>query len=269
MSMKLGFIGGKKPDQCEDAARLASECGYEGLEFDYWGEFEDCIDADVVDRMRKTLQSFGVGIAAYGLWGYNYLSLDDDERAHAHQVLDRAIGFAETLGAHVVVLGGGDIANEPLERKVTEFLAVFPPILKRIESAGMQAAFYAVHGESFFDSLVAYERVWAELPNAKMKYDPATWAGTGHDYLEVVRRCGNRIGHVHIKEVIYDAGGKVVSQPPAGMGEIQWGKVLAFLYEHNYDGYLSVEPHMDPWLSGEGLRKNLVLSKRHISQYLI
>jgi len=269
MTMRLGFIGGKMPDRLEAAAKLAKETGYAGLEFDYWKEFETAVNDGVVAKMAKTLKALDVGVSAYGLWGYNYLSLDAGERAHAHKMLDRAIGYGEKLGAYTLVMGAGDLRHEPLGRKVREFLEVFPPILKRIESAGLKPTFYAVHGNSFFDSLEAYERVWEHLPNVRLKFDPANLACAGHVYVEVVRRYGNKIGHVHIKEIIRDARGHIVSQPPAGMGEIQWGKVLAFLHEHNYDGYLSLEPHMDPWRTGEGLRKNLVLSKRYISQFLM
>ena len=135
MSMKLAFIGGKYPDTLEETARLAADVGYEGLEFDYWSEFEELITDDVVSRMQTILQRHGVGVAAYGLWGYNHLSPDADERAHAHETLDRAIGYAEQLGAHALVLATGDMPDEPVERKLDEFAKVFAPILKRIADA--------------------------------------------------------------------------------------------------------------------------------------
>ncbi len=50
-------------------------------------------------------------------------------------------------------------------------MEVFAPVLKRIESAGMQAAFYALHGNTFLTDLPACERVWEHLPALKMKYD--------------------------------------------------------------------------------------------------
>jgi len=268
MSMKLAFIGGKYPDTLEDTARLAADVGYEALEFDYWNEFEELITDDVVSWAQGVLQRHGVGVAAYGLWGYNHLSPDADERAHAHETLDRAIGCAEQLGAHALVLGTGDMPDEPVERKLDEFATVFRPILKRIADAGMQPAFYAIHGGSFLDSVETFDLACERLPGVKLKYDPANWGDAGQDYVEVARRCRDRMGHVHIKEVIHSEG-RIVSQPPAGMGEIEWGKVLTFLYEGGYDGHLSVEPHMPPWTKGEALRTNLILSKRHISRFLL
>jgi sugar phosphate isomerase/epimerase len=268
MAMKLGFIGGKKPDQLGQAIRLAQEFGYTGLEFDYWREFETWITDAVVQEMKKTLQAVGIEVCAYGLWGYNPLSRDPQERASSLRVMDQAIRGAEALGARTMVFNTGRILGEPLGRNIAEFVEVFDPILARVRSAGMEATFYAVHG-GFLDGLAACERLWEARPDVKLKYDPANWISHGDDYLEVVRRYGHKIGHVHIKELIRDARGTTVSQPPAGMGEVQWGKVLAFLYEHDYDGYLSVEPHMDPWRTGKGLRRNLALSKRHVSQFLL
>ena len=61
---------------------------------------------------------------------------------------------------------------------------------------------------------------------------------------------------------------EIASQPAAGMGDIQWGKVMAFLYEHRYDGYLSIEPHGPIW-GREPLRETmLLLTRRYIGQFL-
>jgi sugar phosphate isomerase/epimerase len=63
-------------------------------------------------------------------------------------------------------------------------------------------------------------------------------------------------------------GGELASQPAAGMGDVQWGKVMAFLHEHGYNGYLSIEPHGQLWGRGEMRRKMILLSRRYISQFI-
>ena len=63
--------------------------------------------------------------------------------------------------------------------------------------------------------------------------------------------------------------GRSVSEPPAGMGDIEFPKVIAFLYQHNYDGYLSIEPHGHTWGRGELRRKNILISKRYIETMLV
>ena len=264
---KLGFIGENSLEAVEQDCLLAKRLGYTGLEYNYWGDFRD-LTADTVKRMHDIHQKHGVGVSMLAIWGWNHLSLDPAERAEAHQMLDRAIDFAHTLQADVIGTGGGEIPGEPLGRKVEEFRQVFPPFLARMKDAGLQPVFYAVHGNSFFDGLPAYEAVWAHLPDVKIKYDPANWRHHGDDYLEVAMKYGHKVGHVHIKEHVYK-NGDLVSQPAAGMGDIEFPKVFAFLYEHGYEGWLSVEPHGGIWARGEGRVKMLTITKRYLEQFLV
>ena len=267
MGMKIGFIGNNALSDVESDAKFSAENGFAALEYNYWGDFKD-LAAETVKKMRGILDANGIDVSSLGLWGWNHLSPDTDERKTAHEMLDRAIDFAEVLGAHVLVTGGGDIPNAPLEKKVEEFSKVFPPFLDRIEKAGMKAAMYAVHGNSFFDSVEAYERVWEKFPQVGVKYDPANWMHHGDDYIDMLQLHGDKIAHMHIKEHFYH-NGDLVSQPAAGMGDIHWGKVMAFLYESGYDGYLSIEPHGPIWAAGEMRHTMLLLTKRYISQFLL
>ena len=267
MGVKLAFIGDNDLPGVERDSRFAREHGFEGLEYNYWGGFKD-LAAETVKQMAEIHKKHGVRASMLGIWGWNHLSPDRKTRAEALAMLDRAIGFAKTLGADVLVTGAGDMPGEPAGRKVAEFLKVFPPILKRIRKAGLQPAFYAVHGASFLDSLETYERVWEHIPELKMKYDPANWRHHGDDYLAVVQRYGHKIGYVHIKEHLYKDG-QLVSQPAAGMGDIEWGKVMAFLYEHNYDGWLSIEPHGPIWSRGAMREKMILITRKYISQFMV
>lgn len=265
--MKLGFIGLNDLAGVEADARFASEHGFVGVEYNYWGEFAD-LEEETVRRMREILDRHGVRASMLGLWGWNHLAPDPTERARAHAMLDRAIDFANLLGAEVLVTGGGDIPGAPLEQKVAEFLKVFPPFVERVQEAGMRFATYAVHGNSFFDSIEAYERVWEHMPQVTVKYDPANWLHHGGEYLTMLARHGDKVGHVHLKEHLY-LGGELASQPAVGMGDIAWGKVFAFLHEHGYSHYLSIEPHGELWSQYPLREKMLLLSQRHVSQFML
>ena len=265
--MKLAFIGDNDLPGVENDSRFAKEHGFEALEYNYWGGFKDLTE-DTVGQMAGIHKKHGVRASMLGIWGWNHLSPDAQVRKEAHAMLDRAIGFAKTLRADVLVTGAGDMPGEPVGRKVAEFVKVFTPFLKKIRKAGLQPAFYAVHGASFLDSLEAYERVWEHLPEVKIKFDPANWRHHGDDYLEVVQRYGHKIGYVHIKDHLYKDG-QLISQPPAGMGDIEFPKVMAFLYEHNYDGWLSIEPHGPIWSRGAMRERLLLLTKKYVSQFLL
>jgi len=265
--MKIGFIGDNGLADVEADAKFSKEHGFAALEYNYWGNFKD-LSQETVQQMREILDKHGIGVSTLGIWGWNHLAQDASERNTAHEMLNRAIKFAKILGAYALVTGGGDIPGATIEKKVEEFSKIFPPFLDQIEKAGMKTAMYAVHGNSFFDSIEAYERVWEKFPNVGVKYDPANWQHHGDDYLAMLRLHGDKIFHFHIKEHIYHDG-KLVSQPAAGMGDIHWGKVMAFLYEHGYDGYLSIEPHGSIWSRGEMRRKMLLLTKKYMSQFML
>jgi sugar phosphate isomerase/epimerase len=265
--MKLGFIARNDLAGLEEDAKFAAEHGFDGLEFNFWAGFTD-VTADTIKQMRDILDRYGVACSSMGLWGWNHTAPDAQEREISLGHLDRAIEFAQTLGAYVFITGGGQIPGATMQENVAEFVKVFPPYVARIKGAGMLPAFYAVHGNSFFDSIQAYEAVWEQMPEIGIKLDPANIKNHGDDYLPWLRNHGDKVFEMHIKEHIY-MDGKLVSQPAAGMGDIEWGKVMAFLYEYDYQGYLVFEPHGPLWGRGALREKMLLLTKRYLEPFLI
>lgn len=266
MRTKLSFIGDNDLASVEQDSRFAAENGFEGLEYNYWGNFAE-LSPDTVRAMHRIHKAYGVKCVMLGFWGWNHLSKDEAERAKAEAMRDKGIELGQILEADVLTTGGG-IYSEDLAENVAEFGKVFPAYLEKVQAAGMVSAFYAVHGQSFFKTLKCYEAVWENHPLVTIKYDPANWRHSNEDYIEVVRKHGDKVGHMHIKEHVYH-NGDLACQPPAGMGDIEFGKVLAFLYEHRYNGALSIEPHGPIWSKGDMRRKLLILTQRHISPFLI
>ena len=271
--MRLGFIALNDLHGIEADARFAAEHGFTGLEFNFWHHagrsgFDEDLDPAKVSRMREILDAYAVKAASFGLWGSNHISPDQGERQASLDRLDRAIQYAEMLGAEILITGGGQIPGASLEENVAAFVEVFPPYLAKAQAAGLKVALYAVHGNSFFDRIEAYEQVWEQIPDVGIKLDPANILHHGDQHLPILRDHGDHVYHVHIKEHLY-MDGALASQPAAGMGDIQWGKVMAFLYEHNYQGYLIFEPHGPLWSRPPLREKMLLLTQRYISQFLI
>jgi sugar phosphate isomerase/epimerase len=265
--VKLAYIGLNDLPGVEEDARFAAEHGFTGLEFNYWNPFKDLTRETVVE-MRTILDRHGVGCSALGLWGWNHISPDAEERRVSLGHLERAIQFAELLGAEVLITGGGRIPDASSEQNAAEFVKVFPPYLAKAKDAGLKVALYSVHGNSFFDSIDDYRKVWEQIPDVGIKFDPANILHHGDEYLPILRDHGDHIYYMHIKEHLY-MDGKLVAEPAAGMGDIEWGKVMAFLYQHNYRGYLSFEPHGALWSKPPLRRKMLLLSKKYLSQFLL
>ena len=265
--MKLGFIARNDLAGIEEDARFAVQHGFRGLEFNYWGTFPQLTE-ETVGKMRTVLDQHGVPASALGLWGWNHLDPDAEKRADSHAQLNRAIDFARMLGAEILIAGGGEMPEATPEQNAAEFVNTFPPFLERAKDAGLKVAFYPVHGNSFFKGTEDFQRVWEHLPDVGIKLDPANIRHHGDDYLKLLRDHGDKVYHVHIKEHLY-VDGKLASQPAAGMGDIEWGKVMAFLYEKGYGGHLSIEPHGAVWGRPPLRNTMLLLTKRTIDPFLL
>ena len=265
--MKRAFIAENDLNRLAEDAKFAAENGFDGLEFNYWQTFEQ-ITGETVGKMRDILDAAGLGCCSLGLWGWNHISPDPAERTTAQQYLGRAIEFARTLGAEVLITGGGMIPGASPEEHAARFAETFRPFVRRVRDAGMKLAMYPAHGNSFFQGIGDYERVWELGMEVGVKLDPANIRHHGDEYLPILRDHGDKVYHVHVKEHLYLAG-QLASQPAAGMGDIEWGKVMAFLYEHQYAGYLSIEPHGPLWGRPPLREKMLLLTQRHIGQFLV
>jgi sugar phosphate isomerase/epimerase len=133
MRTKLSFIGNNSLPEVEEDARFAAENGFEGLEYNYWGNFGD-LTADTVHAMHRIHQAYGVKCVMLGFWGWNHLSQDAEERAKAHAMLERGIEFGQILEADVLTTGGG-VYSEDLAENVAEFGKVFPSYLEKPSTA--------------------------------------------------------------------------------------------------------------------------------------
>ena len=235
----------------------------------YWSTWSSFRDLEgTIGKMIDIHQRHRVAVSMFGLWGFNYLDPDPARRAEARANLDKGIGYAQRLGASCICLGTGSIPGESLGFQIRRFLEYFPAVADRLHQAGIVPVFYAGHGATILNDLAAFEAVWEHLPDLKIKFDPANWRHMGQDYLEVCRRYARKIGHVHIKENTWHQG-KLIGEPPAGMGDIEFPKVLAFLYEADYQGWLSLEPHGPLWSKPPLREKMLLLSKRSLDPMLL
>ena len=79
MQMQLGFIGENSLEGVERDSQFAKQHGFDGLEYNYWGEFAE-LTADTIARMRAIHEAHDVQVAMLGLWGWNHLSRDPAER---------------------------------------------------------------------------------------------------------------------------------------------------------------------------------------------
>lgn len=265
--MKIGFIADNDLPTVEQDARFCAEHGLSGLEFNHWGALSK-LEPDYMRQVRAILDKYGVECSTLGLWGHNHTSEDAAEAAAAQGELKLLVEYGKVLGAQVLITSGGNRKGQGAAANVKAFAEVFPPYIADLEAAGMKLSLYAVHGNTFTETLGDYVTLWEQFPNVGIKCDPANLHYAGWDYLGFLWQYGHRITHMHIKEHLF-IGGTLAAQPAAGMGDIEWGKVFCFLHEHDYNGYLTIEPHGPKWSRGALKYKCVTLSARYISQFLV
>ena len=67
------------------------------------------------------------------------------------------------------------------------------------------------------------------------------------------------VRHPELKDELmgdFAADRRYYDNPPAGIDSINWRAFFAVLYQHDYDGYLAIEPHSMTW-QGEKARRAL------------
>lgn len=85
--------------------------------------------------------------------------------------------------------------------------------------------------------------------NFKAVFDPANFVQTGTDTIKAYEQMKDYISYMHIK----DAKKKDGSVMPAGMGDGNVGEILKRLFHNDYQGFLSLEPHLGAFGGLSGL----------------
>jgi sugar phosphate isomerase/epimerase len=200
----------------------------------------------------------GIQLSAV-LTGMDPMSLDDFKRAFE----DCAIVGATSFTAHPHPLGLDDSAAQH------EFQERFGAAAGIGKSMGVQLALHSCGlGPEQWDLMFRL------LPGLGLKYDPSFSLQAGRNYVSEIFKYGPRIVHVHAKDEIalerttnYNAGILPMTYAPPGMGSIQWGSVIAALYEVGFAGQIAIEPHSRYW-TREGYERGLILAKRHLEQFI-
>ncbi len=220
------------------------------------------------EAIHERLHKHGIELRAVGIWGRNFISDTGEERRHATEELLEAMDFAKFLGATVLMVGGGQLEDAPLEEKLKRLMPQVPAWLGAAKERGLKLAFYNCHWTNFVYEPAAWEPILGKYddPDLGIKFDPSHPYHDGRDYLKQAADFGHKFLHVHAKDVL-TAGGEVVDEPPAGLGDIEWGRLIGILYKHGYDGHISIEPHSRAW-TGDRVYACILLAQRHLQQFL-
>jgi sugar phosphate isomerase/epimerase len=190
-------------------------------------------------------------------------------RQRAVEEMMATFRVAEKLGASVVsgftgsnlwsyVLGYPGPTSETVAAGFKEFARLWNPILDVAAECGVRFAFEVHPGQMAFDYHSA-EMVLDALNGREefgFTFDPSHFHWQGIDPVEFLRRFGDRVYHVHVKDAMLSLNGRngVLNgyAPPGdarrgwhfrapGRGGVDWEGVIRALNAAGYAGALSVE----------------------------
>ncbi len=278
----------------EQLAKKADGWGYDGLELACWGdhfEIDKALENDDYCRAkRKMLKKHGLEVFAISNHLVGQAVCDNIDQRHkailpedvwgdgdpdgvheraARKVIDSAKA-ARKLGINVVNGFTGSsiwqylysfppVSPDMIQAGYDDFAKRWTPILDAFRAEGVKFALEVHPTEIAFDIASAQRAVEAVNGHESFgfNYDPSHLAYQGVDYVKFIRTFGDRIFHVHMKDVWWGHGDGTVgvfgghtdfADPrrywdfrSLGHGDINFEEIIVALNDIGYKGPLSVE----------------------------
>ena len=296
--MKLGFMTAALPElSLDQLAAWASENGFGMLEIACWpaGKAErryagvthiDVTDMDAAKakEVRGMMDKYGLEISSLGYYP-NALYPDEAHRELVIGHLKKVIVAAEMLEVPIVGSFVGRDKDKTIEDNLEEFAKVWPPIVKFAADHNVKIAIENCPmiftndewpgGNNLAISPYVWRKMYEIIPdeNFGLNLDPSHLIWQFIDYVRVVYDFGERIFHVHAKDMridteqLYQRGvmsvgmGWEIPRLP-GLGDVDWGKFISALYGVGYDYVISIE-HEDRAFEGteELVKRGFLLSR--------
>ena len=303
--MKLGLMTAALPDLSLDGvAAWAAENGFEMLEIACWppgkGERRYAgvthIDVTNFDRAQaneilKIMDRYGLEISSLGYYP-NPLHPDPAHRQKVIDHLQKVIVAAELLAVPIVGTFVGRDKNKSVEENWEGFKNVWPPIVKSAAEHNVKIAIencpmiFSNDEWPGGDNLAISPAIWREMfeiipdENFGLNLDPSHLIWQFIDYVRAVYDFGDRIFHVHAKDLridyegLYQNGvmsagmGWQIPRLP-GLGDVDWSKFISALYGVGYDYVISIEHEDRAFERTEGLvKRGFLLSRDVLKPYI-
>ncbi len=302
--MKLGYCSAILPDfSLEEVVALAADECYSCVELMCWpaGRAErryagvthvevDGLDQAGAQRINDLMQQSGVEISGLGYYP-NPLSPDPNESQTCIAHIKKVIAAAKLLGVGVVNTFIGRDFTKSVEDNWPRFKEVWPELVKLAEDHGVRIGIENCPmlfgndewpgGKNLAHSPAVWRKMFEEIPSASfgLNYDPSHLVWQQMDPIRPIREFGDRIFHVHAKDVrvqpekLDDMG--VLATPLQwhtpklpGLGDIAWGAFFSALNEVGYQGPVCVEVEDRAFEGTLELRKqSLRQSRNYLSQF--
>lgn len=267
--MKISLVTDEVSADLETAIELGLEWGVDAFELrGIGGQRVPRFSEYQKQRVLELRETYGIQIAAIspGLFKIPYppkkrqqfsLQVIDsdhyDQWQAAHRLLDyhiqellpASIEYAKQVGAQQIIAFSFERGNQPPGLPPDEILEIFQISAKQVVQEGLQLSievennFWADTGER----TAAIIRAVGEA-SFGVNWDPCNAFEAGDiPYPNGYQAIRQYVHHVHFKDAVRQPDGSFYY---ACEGDIDWAGQIRALYDDNYQGFVSVEQHMQP-----------------------
>lgn len=284
--MKLGIISAPEAQSLVHAKEL----GLDFVEFDlnpsaFFGRPMDEITPKL-EEIKTAVAETGVEVGAVGRWASHILDANGDVIEEEWSEVKKAIDFGAALGAKYYLCSVAYVKELSYYKNITAAIKVLNQIVAYAKDRDMECAIVnCMMGDNYIRTPEQWKLVLDEVPGLGIKYDPShsfVHGGEKGAYMKEAMEWGQHFTYCHVKGVIQlgdsdeaehwkmyelmmqdpELAEKLrptmmtpkhnYDNPPAGIDSINWRAFFAALYMHDYDGYLSIEPHSATWRGEKG-----------------
>lgn len=299
--MQLGFVSAILPEQSlEEVFTIAADIGYDCVEVMCWPHgkaqrrYAGVTHIDVTDlgkdqatKIHALSKKYGVAISGLGYYP-NPLVANAEEGQVYIDHLRAVIDAAAILGLDRVNTFIGRNPKKSVDENWPRFLEVWKPLVAHAEARGVKIGIENCPmlftddewpgGKNLATTPAIWTRLFADLnsDHIGLNYDPSHLIWQHMDYLAPMRDFGDRLFHVHAKDVRVDQhklNQHGIMAPPnlwhepklPGMGGVDWGQFFSVLTSAGYDGPVCVEVEDRAY---EGSLEKRIVALRQSFNYL-
>jgi len=283
--MRIGFM----TEYSEERVKFARKAGFEcieivaapgsALDIRKMAKTEIGKIKDILTKNRVKVSSLTCSL--------NHLDPDDGRRKKNNGYFIDVLKIAKEFGANIVTTNVWGDRTKPPKENLPLYKEVFSEYAKIAEESKVRIAIEncpLTNSYPFFIGNIGYSPVMWELlfeavpsPTIGLQYDPSHLIWLGIDYLRGLYDFKERIYSVHakdteiIKDNLYKEG--ILSTNwwryrLPGLGQINWQKFMATLYDIGYKGDIIIE-QKDPVFCRDRMDEGLKLALKYLKLFVL
>ncbi len=237
----------------EKVLEALSSFGYDGVGWTLSHFNPRTRTKEELKKLVKLTQGYGLEISEI-MVRQDVVSLDESVRRDRIKLVKECIETASEAGIKIINLFSGAARWNPKASKIPEnipegraweqILEAFQEFVEWGEKYKVHLAIEAVFGQVCHDYYTTRELIDAfDSEYMGINMDPSHYQLYGNDIPWVVKRWGEKIKHVHLKDVVGRPGimNKDFIFPLLGEGTINWKAFFEALEDIKYKGFFSIE----------------------------